>query len=95
MTRLRQLCPGVDYVIERVGEYLESGLNNDEILILYRRSKMFFPYRNALRQRGLKVDTKTIHAAKGLEARIVFILGLTDEAAAFLIYGSMILYSER
>jgi DNA helicase-4 len=44
---------------------------------------MFVPYRNALRQRGLKASAKTIHAAKGLEARIVFILGLTDGSGGF------------
>jgi DNA helicase-4 len=44
---------------------------------------MFISYRNALRQRGLKVAAKTIHAAKGLEARIVFILGLTDGNGGF------------
>ena len=74
---------GVDYVTERINEYLESGLNSDDILILYRRSKMFAPYRNALRQAGLKVSAKTIHAAKGLEAKIVFILGLIDGSGGF------------
>ncbi len=74
---------GVNYVTERISEYLESGLNSDEILILYRRSKMFSPYWNALRQKRLNVAAKTIHAAKGLEARIVFILGLTDGSGGF------------
>lgn len=74
---------GVDYMVEKVRELLQEGLNTEDILILFRRSKMYQPYKNALRKEGLKVIAKTIHASKGLEAKIVFIIGLTDGSGGF------------
>lgn len=52
---------------------------------------MYRPYKNSskpslsdtLYKKGLKVSAKTIHAAKGLEAKVVFILGLTDGSGGF------------
>jgi len=32
---------------------------------------------------GIKVQARTIHASKGLEAKVVFILGLTDGNGGF------------
>lgn len=74
---------GVDYMVDKVRELLEGGTPPEEILVLYRRSKMFQPYRDALRMENLKVTAKTIHAAKGLEAKVVFIIGLTDGSGGF------------
>lgn len=37
----------------------------------------------AIKKEGLKAQFKTIHAAKGLEARVVFIVGLTDGYGGF------------
>jgi superfamily I DNA/RNA helicase len=44
---------------------------------------MYQPYFFALRNENLKVQNKTIHASKGLEAKAVFIVGLTDGYGGF------------
>lgn len=73
----------VKFCYDRVRELLDEGINNDEILFLYRRSKMFSPYFIKFRNAGIKVQGKTIHASKGLEAKIVFIIGLTEGSGGF------------
>jgi superfamily I DNA/RNA helicase len=40
-------------------------------------------YYHRLRNEGLKVQAKTIHAAKGLEAKVVFVVGLTEGDGGF------------
>jgi DNA helicase IV len=75
---------GVSYLVERVRDLQEKGLSPDDILILYRRTSMFYPYyKEALKAAGVKVSAKTIHASKGLEAKVVFILGLTEGSGGF------------
>jgi DNA helicase-4 len=74
---------GVEFLVEKVRELYSKGHGKDDILVLYRRSKMFNPYFNALKENGLFVSYKTIHAAKGLEAKAVFILGLTEGPGGF------------
>lgn len=74
---------GVNYMVEKVKELYSEGLRPEDILILYRRSKMYQPYREGLKMAGLKVTAKTIHASKGLEAKVVFIIGLTDGSGGF------------
>lgn len=74
---------GIDFFIEKVRELYENGYNKDDILVLYRRSKMFTPYYNALKSNHLHVSYKTIHASKGLEAKAVFIIGLTEGNGGF------------
>lgn len=71
----------IQFCINRVKELLDEGISNDEILFLYRRSKMFFPYERKLERE--KVSGKTIHASKGLEAKVVFIIGLTEGSGGF------------
>jgi len=73
----------VRFCSERVKELLDSGLSSEEILFLYRRSKMFNPYSEHFYKNRIKVQNKTIHAAKGLEAKVVFILGLTEGNGGF------------
>lgn len=73
----------VAYCVQRVRECLETGIPAEEILFLYRRSKMMHPFIEGLKREGLSVPYKTIHAAKGLEARVVFIVGLTDGYGGF------------
>lgn len=73
----------VKFCIAQVKELLDQGIPNDEILFLYRRSKMFWEYRQELQNEGIKVQSKTIHAAKGLEAKVVFIVGLKDGKGGF------------
>jgi len=74
---------GATYMADKVRELQQQGIGPDEILILYRRSKMYQPYRDALKAANLKVTAKTIHASKGLEAKAVFIIGLTDGNGGF------------
>lgn len=74
---------GADYLISEINRLLESGYLNEDILILYRRSRMFEPYRYRLKSENLRVSTKTIHASKGLEARAVFIIGLSEGYGGF------------
>jgi ATP-dependent exoDNAse (exonuclease V) beta subunit len=44
---------------------------------------MFSPYLFRFRTEGIKIQAKTIHAAKGLEAKVVFIIGLTEGNGGF------------
>lgn len=74
---------GVEYMVEKVRKLQDEGFSPEDILVLYRRSKMFYPYREALRSAGIKVTAKTIHASKGLEAKAVFIIGLTEGSGGF------------
>jgi len=73
----------IQFCFDKVQELIDDGLTNDDILFLYRRSKMFSPYYFRLKNEGVKVQGKTIHAAKGLEAKVVFILGLTEGNGGF------------
>ena len=74
---------GVDFLVEKVRELYDKGMGKDDILVLFRRSKMFNPYFEALKANHLFVSYKTIHASKGLEAKAVFILGLTEGNGGF------------
>ncbi|HWZ23538.1 MAG TPA: UvrD-helicase domain-containing protein [Cytophagaceae bacterium] len=74
---------GVDFVIGKIKNYLAQGYHPEEILVLYRRSKMFYEYGKALKEEDIRVASKTIHASKGLEAKVVFILGLTEGSGGF------------
>ncbi len=73
----------IQFCSEKVNELLKDGFNNDEILFLYRRNKMFSPYFNFFKGEGTRVQGKTIHASKGLEAKVVFIIGLTEGNGGF------------
>lgn len=73
----------VQYCVDKVRELFEDGMTHEDILFLYRRSKMYSPYYYRFKAEGIKVQSKTIHAAKGLEAKVVFILGLTDGNGGF------------
>jgi DNA helicase-4 len=73
----------INFCFNKVQEILADGVHNDEILFLYRRSKMYYNYFFKFKNAGVKVQAKTIHASKGLEAKIVFILGLTEGNGGF------------
>jgi len=73
----------IQFCFDKVRELLEEGLTNDDILFLYRRSKMYSPYFFRFKNEGMRVQSKTIHAAKGLEAKVVFIIGLTEGNGGF------------
>ncbi|MBS1744026.1 MAG: ATP-dependent helicase [Bacteroidetes bacterium] len=73
----------IQFCLDKVRELLEDGLTNDDILFLYRRSKMYSPYYFEFKNEGVSIQSKTIHAAKGLEAKVVFIIGLTEGNGGF------------
>ncbi len=74
---------GVEFLVNKVQALYDKGYGKDDILVLYRRSKMFDPYFKALKASNLFVSYKTIHASKGLEAKAVFILGLAQGSGGF------------
>lgn len=71
------------FCVDTVRRLFSEGYTYDDVLFLYRRSKMFAPYYSRFRIEGLRVQGKTIHAAKGLEAKVVFIIGLTEGYGGF------------
>ncbi|MFN7301337.1 MAG: ATP-dependent helicase [Bacteroidota bacterium] len=71
------------YCVNKVRELMEEGVSGEDILFLYRRSKMYAPYYAQFKKEGIRVQGKTIHASKGLEAKVVFILGLTEGQGGF------------
>jgi DNA helicase IV len=71
---------GVEIVVKKIQQFLQNGYNKDDILVLYRRTKAIDPYKDLLR--GM-AKLKTIHSAKGLEAKIVFIVGLNGGIYGF------------
>lgn len=73
----------IQFCIDKIKELLQDGFANDDILFLYRRSKMFSPYFYRFKNEGIRVQSKTIHSAKGLEAKVVFIIGLTEGSGGF------------
>ncbi|MCX6270746.1 MAG: ATP-dependent helicase [Bacteroidetes bacterium] len=81
----------IQFCLNKVRELLDDGLTYEDILFLYRRTHMFNPgtysgkpsYYKTFYKEGIKVQAKTIHAAKGLEAKVVFILGLTEGNGGF------------
>jgi DNA helicase-4 len=76
----REKEDGVRAVVEKVQQLRKNGYTKDEILILYRRTSAYEPYKDQLHN---MVTARTIHSAKGLEAKIVFIVGLTGGIYGF------------
>jgi DNA helicase-4 len=79
----RDIDDNVEFAVNQVKQLYKKGYGKEDILFLYRRSKMYFPYRDQFRRENIKVSGKTIHAAKGLEAKAVFIIGLTEGKGGF------------
>ena len=73
----------LEYFLSEVKRLLADGYAADDIVVLYRRSKMFIPYRQLLQKSGIGIKGHTIHASKGLEARVVFIIGLKEGNGGF------------
>ena len=71
------------FCINQIKNLLDNGVNSDEILFLYRRSKMFEQYQKTFNEKGIHIQSKTIHAAKGFESKVVFIIGLTEGYGGF------------
>lgn len=73
----------IQFCVDKVTELLNAGIANDDILFLYRRSKMYSDYFTRFKTESIKIQGRTIHASKGLEAKIVFIIGLKDGNGGF------------
>jgi len=74
----------IEFVINQVKKLQkEKDYSKEEILVLYRRNKMFLPYSKRFKEEGIQVSGKTIHGSKGMEAKAVFIIGLTDGTGGF------------
>jgi len=73
----------IEYALSQVNNLIEKGYSKEDILFLYRRSKMYSSYFERFRREGVFVSGKTIHGSKGLEARAVFIIGLTEGSGGF------------
>ena len=73
----------IQFCVEKIKELLADGLTNEDVLFLYRRNKMYTPFFFRFKNENIKVQGKTIHASKGLEAKAVFILGLTEGSGGF------------
>ena len=71
------------FIWETIEKHVEEGISPEEILVLYRRSAMASDLKQALQKSGHKIQFKTIHSAKGLEAKVVFILGLHSNKGGF------------
>ncbi|EMR74733.1 DNA/RNA helicase, superfamily I [Thermoplasmatales archaeon SCGC AB-540-F20] len=72
----KELEDGVDTVVKNIDQLLKNGFTKDDILVLSRtrKSDAFERYYEELNKR--KIRLTTIHQSKGLEAEIVFIIGL-------------------
>jgi DNA helicase IV len=68
---------GVKTVVDNIDKLLQNGYTKEDILVLSRtrKTEAFEKYFNELRARRIKITT--IHQSKGLEAKNVFIIGLT------------------
>jgi DNA helicase-4 len=74
----------IEFCVQQVRRLIsERGYTKEDILFLYRRSKMYSPYFERFKQERLFVSGKTIHASKGLEAKAVFIIGLSEGSGGF------------
>jgi DNA helicase-4 len=79
----KDLEANLQFCANKVRDLLDEGISGEDILFLYRRSAMYDPYYNKFKEENLFVQRKTIHGAKGLEAKVVFIIGLTDGSGGF------------
>lgn len=70
---------GVQFVLQKIRELYEKGYTKDDILILHRRTKDVNPYIEKAKEMQLPIQRKTIHSSKGLESKVVFIIGLRED----------------
>lgn len=71
------------FIWEAIEQHIAEGINPEDILVLYRRSAMASDLMKALKNSGHKIQYETIHGAKGLEAKVVFVLGLHSNKGGF------------
>lgn len=79
----RDISENIEYVADAIRQLYEKGYHNDDVLILHRRTSDYEQYHKHFRSIDLSVQHSTIHGAKGLEAKAVFIIGLHDMQGGF------------
>jgi superfamily I DNA/RNA helicase len=60
----------IQFCFDKVKELLDDGLTNDDILFLYRRSKMYSPYFFRFKNEGVRVNQKQFMQLKDLKQRL-------------------------
>src|SRR5205085_1506321 len=73
----------VEFVINEIQKLIKAGIEREEITILSRRTAMANSFRYALKDVGIRIPIRTIHSSKGLESKVVFIIGLTQGSGGF------------
>ncbi len=68
---------GSDKVYELIKTFGGKGYTKEDILILYRKHGMYDKYKEKLKDIEIPFSHKTIHSAKGLEAKAVILIGMT------------------
>jgi len=71
------------FIWGKIQKHIEEGISAENILVLYRRNAMKTDIQESLVNSGVNVQFKTIHSAKGLEAEVVFVLGLNSAPGGF------------
>lgn len=73
----------LQFIKEKIAFHLQEqeDIHPGDIMILGRRSSHFFAIKEALKHSGIRFST--IHGAKGLEAKVVFITGLKHGSGGF------------
>ncbi len=73
----KEVEDGVECVATNVRRLLDNGYQKEDIMVLSRtrKSEAYKEYYSQLRKLGVRITT--MHQAKGMEAKVVFIIGLT------------------
>lgn len=79
----RDFSDNVEYVADAIRQLYEKGYQKDDVLILHRRSQDYAEYAKYFDSADVSVRHSTIHGAKGLEAKAVFVIGLHDMQGGF------------
>jgi len=72
------------FIMDMTNKLYAEGVKFQDILLLYRRSRHLYLYKEFFKKHNFKINTKTIHSSKGLEAEIVFLIGLTCEGFPYV-----------
>ncbi|MDI9357049.1 MAG: UvrD-helicase domain-containing protein [Chitinophagaceae bacterium] len=81
----------IKFCIEKIKQMLAENVKVEDILLLYRRTDMFThshnaqktSYKGGFAKENISIPTKTIHSAKGMEAKVVFVIGLNNGYRGF------------
>ncbi|HLC95964.1 MAG TPA: UvrD-helicase domain-containing protein [Candidatus Nanoarchaeia archaeon] len=68
---------GANFILQKTKKLYSDGYKFKDVLFLYRRTRHWVPYGNFFKKREFIINKKTIHSSKGLEAKVVFLVGLS------------------